>query len=606
MGSVVGSVESGDMLSATWSGPLARGQEMQLFSLIAAKTEDMDADVGNCISLEPNAAALALRSGPAIAAAGGYGGLRADLGVMATDHLAAYGATRCGELLAADSPVDVDWSFSDGTLAIACSRKNILRLALAGAAVKVDNRPIEVSNRAGDGCTITLDAGKHTLCGAVPLPSLLEEYRGRLTSAFKVARAARLQAPVVSRRADVVTAPEIKPTWQASLGHFPFDMQVFPCEKATLLAVAAGKNILLFDAAGTLVRKLEADDLVRLVHYWPEAGVLAAGCRDFRIIAFDPANGQRRWVFQSTDINPEFKKAGISGWFDRSPGENKGIHALTSGVFLDGHSQLLAGTASTVEAIGQDGKLLRSMNGGVGVVTDITLLDCGEGEVRLFPARLFGHFRLQHTSSRTPDQSAGLNVGPFAPRLGSSTHVSNIGNGYAAIKAVDLDSDGQQELVGLFNGTLNGIHVWDRAGHVRADAAFGPGAASPRPSWQNRVQTPNMRGLAIADLDGDGKREIAIITARGFVIVLNHRCEKLWARALPSDPTAIAALAAESGRPGRLVVACRTGSVYVQDAVGKILNQGKVDGLPTRLVLLNDVQIALTTADGQLAAYRVR
>jgi hypothetical protein len=246
------------------------------------------------------------------------------------------------------------------------------------------------------------------------------------------------------------------------------------------------------------------------------------------------------------------------------------------------------------------------MYGGVGVVSDITLLDCGEGEVRLFPARLFGHFRLQHTSSRTPDQSAGLNVGPFAPRLGSSTHVSNIGNGYAAIKAVDLDSDGQQELVGLFNGTLNGIHVWDRAGHVRADAAFGPGAASPRPSWQNRVQTPNMRGLAIADLDGDGKREIAIITARGFVIVLNHRCEKLWARALPSDPTAIAALAAESGRPGRLVVACRTGSVYVQDAVGKILNQGKVDGLPTRLVLLNDVQIALTTTDGQLAAYRVR
>lgn len=125
--------------------------------------------------------------------------------------------------------------------------------------------------------------------------------------------------------------------------------------------------------------------------------------------------------------------------------------------------------------------------------------------------------------------------------------------------------DGCQELVGLFNGTLNGIHVWDRAGEVLADAAFGPGAASPRPSWQKRVPTPNMRGLAIADLDGDGRKEVCMITARGFVIVLNHRCAKRWARALPSDPTAVAALGAEGEQLDRLVVACRAGAVYVLD-----------------------------------------
>jgi outer membrane protein assembly factor BamB len=372
------------------------------------------------------------------------------------------------------------------------------------------------------------------------------------------------------------------------------------------LAVTAGKSVLLFDSAGSLVRTLQADDLVRVVHYWPETGVLAVGCRDFRVIAFDPASGQRRWVFQSTDINPEFKKAGISGWFDRSPAENKGVHALTSGVFLDGRSQLLVGTASTVEALSEDGKLLRSFNAGVGVVTDIALLDCGGGEVRLFPARLFGHSRLQHTSNRTPDKSTGLFVGPFTPRPGAATYVANIGNGYAAIEATDLDGDGRQELVALFNGTLNGLHVWDRAGALIADAAFGPGSASPRPSWQKLPQTPNMRGLSIADLDGDGKKELCVITARGFVIVLNHRCEKLWARSLPSDPTAVVALAAEPARPGRLVIACRDGSLHVLDATGQFLVQAKVPGAPVRMIPLSATDVALATAEGRAVAYRVR
>jgi hypothetical protein len=159
-------------------------------------------------------------------------------------------------------------------------------------------------------------------------------------SAFGMAQAGRRQSPVVGQQTVAVSAPEIKPAWQAQLGDFPFDMQAFSSANETRLAVGAGKNVLSFDTAGALVRKLEADDLVRTVHYWPEAGVLAAGCRDFRVIGFDAASGRRRWEFQSTDINPDFKKAGYSGWFDRSPPDNAGIHCLTSGVFLDGRSQL--------------------------------------------------------------------------------------------------------------------------------------------------------------------------------------------------------------------------------------------------------------------------
>ena len=168
LGSVIGSVESGDTLAATWNGPLGKGETLRLFSLVAAKPQEADAAAGNCLALGPNAAALALSTGHAIAAVGEWHVLRADLGVMAADHLVAYGATRAGELLASDSPVDVDWSFSSGTLAINCPRQSAVTVALAGAAVKVDDRPTAVSQRTGNSWTLTLDAGRHVVSGAQP------------------------------------------------------------------------------------------------------------------------------------------------------------------------------------------------------------------------------------------------------------------------------------------------------------------------------------------------------------------------------------------------------------------------------------------------------
>jgi len=102
---------------------------------------------------------------------------------------------------------------------------------------------------------------------------------------------------------------------------------------------------------------------------------------------------------------------------------------------------------------------------------------------------------------------------------------------------------------------------------------------------------PNMRGLAIADLDGDGRKEICVITARGFAIVLDHRCAKRWARPLPSDPTAVAALGAEGGQPGRLVVACRDGTAYVLDASGRFVARGQLHGLPARLAHVRQVSL---------------
>jgi outer membrane protein assembly factor BamB len=140
---------------------------------------------------------------------------------------------------------------------------------------------------------------------------------------------------------------------------------------------------------------------------------------------------------------------------------------------------------------------------------------------------------------------------------------------------------------------------------VLADAAFGPGSASPRTSWQKRVQTPNMRGLAIADLEGDGKKELCVITSRGLAILLNHRCEKLWAQPLPSDPTAITAIGAQRGQTGRLIVGCREGGVYVLDARGKFLAQNNLGSTVVRAARLGGNQVTLATAEGRVVAFRI-
>jgi len=403
-----------------------------------------------------------------------------------------------------------------------------------------------------------------------------------------------------------VAAPALPTVWRATCEDFPYEMKVFQHDGKTYIAVAADKTIILFDPKGKPVRRLATDAPVKAIHYWPEAKVLAGGCHDFRVIAFDVDTGDRKWAFESTEINPVLKKAGATGWYDRSPLENRGIHGLSSGVFLDGQSQLFVGTASTVEALDRNGRLVKSMNAGPGVVTDVALVPYDTDEIMLLPVRRFGRFMIYRTSSRTPGQATAFSVGQFCPRRGASTYGSEYGNGYAEIETVDLNGDGRQEVIGLFNGILNGIHVWDHKGQVIADAAFGDGRASPKPSYKKEIPDVNMRGLSIVDLDGDGNKELCIITSRGFLIALNNRCERLWSQRMPSEPISFETFDATDDHKACIVVGCRHGNIYQLDANGKFEAQAEVKGIPGKTRRLSDVEAAITTSEGEVIAWRVR
>jgi hypothetical protein len=181
------------------------------------------------------------------------------------------------------------------------------------------------------------------------------------------------------------------------------------------------------------------------------------------------------------------------------------------------------------------------------------------------------------------------------------------GRGGSVVRSLhDPFGDGIQELVALFNGVLNGIHVWDNEGNVVADAGIGDGAASPWPSWEKEIQEVNMRGLGIADLDGDGEKELCVITSRGFIIVLTWTCEKRWAVRLPSDPLSIQALDCGGEADGRVVVGCREAVVYELDAQGAFRGRAQVNGSAQRMEKLGPSRYVVATTEGQAIAFDSR
>ena len=154
----------------------------------------------------------------------------------------------------------------------------------------------------------------------------------------------------------------------------------------------------------------------------------------------------------------------------------------------------------------------------------------------------------------------------------------------------DLDGDGKREVASEVNGTWNRVSVWAEDGTPLYNAHFGPG---------QRIPTDNMRDLDIADLDGDGRKEIVAAISSGLVVALDCRCKKVWARRMPSPPTVLACVRTDGGT--RVVVGCEDGSLIVLDGKGETVGAGQVDGRPT-CILVVDETVVVATDRGEVKA----
>ena len=560
----------GRVATMEWTGPVKKDEHRLFFSLLGiqpgAENGSMD-----CVNLSANAAAIALPS-PALAVVGQFGNIKAELAIMAEDHLYCKGLEKVEMLISSTSPVDVDWDFQTSMLNV---------VAKSNTSVHVVGLP-----------RLDLYPGRHVFDGTKPDSAGLKTIMDNLTVLLEQGRGKRSQA-MAARLKTEPTASPLTTSMEADVGGKVVDLITIPSDTGDLICAAEGKNIHIFLPDGTEAQILKADGDIRMLRWWKEHNLLLAGCADEQVIAFDK-NGNRKWVFTS-EMDPAVFRAAKTYWFKSARG-HEGIHGLYTGVFLDGKSQAFVGSACTLEILDENGKLIKRMPQFWGKVSHFTMVDGPNGTLNLLASRKYnGTNRVAIINNKT------LNPNPrgFSSVPSGATYVG----GWSSMNRhhifyEDLDGDGAKEVISETNGTWNRMTVWSVDDKALYDASFGPG---------DRIPAKNMRDVDIADLDGDGKKEIVVATSAGLVVALDHQCRKIWSKRLSSPPTVMKCVTPKNEGTPWIVTGCEDGGVVVLDGEGEIVRLDKVNGSPTCIEAVNigSSTVLLATDKGAVKAFRL-
>ena len=566
-----------------WRGRVAEGDERCIFSLLAG--------VGTtCVRLDENAAALALPE-PAVAAVGKYEGLDGDLAVLAETHLHGVnlsGASLGATLFRASAPVQVDWDFQSGAMEVVADEETEILLTVSDPrGVRVGGSVQEYGGDGPDPATIRIPAGRHSVTGAAPHPAALERVTARLDGLLEQGRDARRLAAAASSPV-LPDEPSIPSVFASRVSGAVVDLVAVDSGGKTLICAAEDRNVHVLSQEGERLRSLPTDGPIRVLHWWGEHDLLLAGCEDERVIAFDLHSGNRKWVFVSEE-DPAVFRAAKPYWFKSAPG-HAGVHGLHSGVFLDGRSQAFVGSACTLEILDQDGNLVKRLPVFWGPGSRFALIDGPKGSIDLLIAR-------QPTDSHA---MAVVNNRELDPKQRAFRDVpeghTNIG-GWACMSRKhifyeDLDGDGRKEVVSEINGTWNRVTVWAEDGRALHNVHLGPG---------QRIPADNVRDFDVADLRGDGRKTLLAALSGGLVLALDHRCEKIWSRRMPSPPAVMAAIGAGTG--ARVVVGCEDGALVVLDGRGSVVRSGRTRGRPTCIQNVRGT-VVLATDQGEISGWR--
>ncbi len=565
----VQSVAGSDVVTMDWQGAVRRGDHRVVFYLIGQTPAKTPGSLA-CSRLADNAAALAVPR-PALAVVGQYGKMDGDLVVLAVDHLFGLGLTSAGvvtPLVASDHPVDLDWDFASGTLHVVAARPTALRLALASVEnLHLDSAPLEVPVQA-DEVQVALPAGRHVLAGAIPKTTIGGELVQWLRSQTAAARDARAAAPkALSGALDTAHEP-LPVAFSAQLGGSVANMIAVPGSSGPELYIAQGTAIHVLSLDGTQRRLLPTEGNIRVLRWWDAPNLVLAGCVDEKVVAFD-RNGQQRWTFVS-EMDPAVYQAAKTYWFKSAPG-HEGIHGLYTGEFDEGKSRCFVGSACTLEILDESGKLVRRTPVFWGPGRMFLLVPGPEDSKNLLISRWPNDSEdLAIVNSRT---LAVVGRGFYGVPAGHSFVGGWDAQNRTALIHEDLDGDGKREVATAINGTWNRVTVYSEDGKPLANAQFGPGASSaPR---------TQMRDMDVADLDGDGKKELVVGISEGLVVALNHECKKVWATRLPSPPLSLRCAKLSAAKLPRVVVGCDDGSVVALNSQGEVVRIGKLNGRPT-------------------------
>lgn len=575
----------GRRFAMKWTGRSTKGAHRVFSSLIGRNPRD-PAVAPSCARVSPNAAALALPE-PAMCIVGSHECTLAELAVVAADHLFGRALERAGlseELLGADAPVDVDWCFATGALHVVAEKESGLVFAADAA------RPFTVDGNAQGHGRVTLTPGKHTIRNVYPDPAVRKRLTEQLRRSLQSAQQQRCQAAASVDKPTAPSAlPELAPSMSVELGGKVSALEIVPSGPGTLVCAAVGRTVLVLTGQGARVTTLTVDAPVRVMRWWQEHELLLVGCADKRVLAFD-RQWHRTWTFTAT-VAPEIANSNQQGW-----ASHPGIFGLHSDVFIGGKSQAFVGSACTIEIIDEQGTLIKNIAAPWGDTFLFTVIDGADGSRELLAARWPNGYDSLHiiNSTSLKRRSGFRSVPPGHTVFSPWTGVNRV-----RIFWEDLDGDGTNELASATNGDWNRVSIWSGDSKPLYNAQLGPGTKGPGST---------IADMDVADLDRDGRKEILVARTDGTLLVLDHTCEKVWARRLPFPLRLLRCVGRGTGVLRRIVVAGGDGTVLILDNAGTPLCAGDLSGRPDHIVVSHDAGrpvVYMASHKGQLKGFPV-
>jgi len=589
-------VRGGHVVTMHWSGAVKKGEHRIVFYLIG-RTPLGSPGAPACNRVADNAAALALPQ-PALGVVGEYVQTKGELVVLAEDHLFGHALWRAGignSLVSSDAPVDLDWDFASGVVNVVAPKQTTLRLSLTTAdKLRMDGEPAK-ARHAGGIYGVPLPEGRHVLSGAFPATDVRRETAAALKRLLAQGQKLRAEASAAVGPRVEPAAAELPVAFSCRVGGEVADVTTVPLAEGMQLGVAEGNTIHLLTCEGTEIRKLQTDAEIRVLRWWDEHNLLLAGCTDEKVIAFD-RSGQREWVFIS-EMDSAVYEAAKTYWFKSARG-HEGIHGLHTGPFDEGKSRCFVGSACTLEILDETGKLVKRTPVFWGPGRMFLLVAGPDGSQNLLISRWpNGNDNLAIVSSKTMNVTGrGYNGVPTGHSyVGGWTAQNRTGFFYE-----DLDGDGKREVATAVNGTWNRVTVYSEDGDPLYNAQFGPGASNaPR---------AQMRDMDVADLDGNGTKEIIVGISEGLVVALSNECKKLWSTRLPSPPVSLRCIAQSGSKPPWILVGCDDGTAAALDEKGSLIRLGQVIGRPIHVVALQTPAGplgVLATDKGEMKGFRI-
>jgi len=161
------------------------------------------------------------------------------------------------------------------------------------------------------------------------------------------------------------------------------------------------------------------------------------------------------------------------------------------------------------------------------------------------------------------------------------------GSALKAVIATDFDGDGKDELAIASDAYVLQLGYYDCGPENESVWSCGLGSGA--------------NVMIGADVDGDGKAEIVVGTETGQVQALDAQKNRLFVADVSESVMAL--VARPEGAGHEIWAGTVNGKLFVLDAEGKIVSQGRLPGLIDHLAVSRDGAVLATTSGGYVALY---